>query len=575
MISLIKYLIGRNQLSGLKLHHETHGLLNAKYEVKEIFTSSFTGKSINAFYTVFYNAKTGIYISTKPHVLDEDKHKLYDHKDILDHSKLFSLGAPSRSDAETAAEASLQNNILNEIDRFDGHIRLLNELNEEIDAYKKISESSLTLIIDSNFKFEYFIIGFSLLLGKAGVGKSFLINSLCDDKSDASIVKLSPTAIAAININGQTIHSFFRFPPNIFDPSNSEYIKKDKRFSSFDYLIIDEISMVPGYLIDAIDKVLRLNNDPRKIFGGKVILAFGDLLQLEPVPARDPDAQKFIEQNYNGSYWFFDAKVFEDNPPDDSIFGKIYPSIIGHSKRHTDDKFIQFLDMFRKGKVEDQELFDEIAAIICSNQQSHHTTHLVTTNQFANEINLSQLKEIQAPNLLYESRINGTWEDSHPNDNQINLKKGAEIIFIKNDNNKNYFNGEKGVIESLNENSVVIKTKNNESIIVEYATWEKIKYVFNKETNKLDTEVIGTFSQLPIKLGWAITIHRSQGMTLDHITINFNTKFFAKGMLYVALSRVRKPSDIYVSDGKLTKSLVSSPEQRVIDFLKYFQILNS
>ena len=259
----------------------------------------------------------------------------------------------------------------------------------------------------------------------------------------------------------------------------------------------------------------------------------------------------------------------------EAIYGKIYPSIIGHSKRHTDDKFIQFLDMFRKGKVEDQELFDEIAAIICSNQQSHHTTHLVTTNQFANEINLSQLKEIQAPNLLYESRINGTWEDSHPNDNQLNLKKGAEIIFIKNDNNKNYFNGEKGVIESLNENSVIIKTKNNESITVEYATWEKIKYFYNTETNKLETKVIGTFSQLPIKLGWAITIHRSQGMTLDHITINCNTKFFAKGMLYVALSRVRKPSDIYVSDGKLTKSLVSSPEQRVIDFLKFFQILNS
>ncbi len=558
-------------LPGLKLHHDSYGLLEVKYEVTELFKFSETGKTTEIKYLVYYHAKMNIYCSTPPLLYNKDK--LFDQEDIIKRTNY--LGAPSKALAETAAEASLDLTIAEEAYEFDGHIRLLNKLNEEINAHQIFSPQSLIQVIDSNFKFENFFVGFSLLLGKAGVGKSFLINSLCEDMSDSSIVKLSPTAIAAININGQTIHSFFRFPPNIFDPSNSEYIKKDKRFSSFDYLIIDEISMVPGYLIDAIDKVLRLNNDPRKIFGGKVILAFGDLLQLEPVPARDSDAQKFIEQNYNGSYWFFDAKVFEDNPPDDSIFGKIYPSIIGHSKRHTDDKFIQFLDMFRKGKVDDQELFDEIGSTISSNEVSHLTTHLVTTNQFANEINLSQLKKIQAPNFLYESRISGIWEDSHPNDNQINLKKGAEVIFIKNDINKNYFNGEKGVIESLNENSVIIKTKNNESITVEYATWEKIKYFYNTETNKLDTKVIGTFSQLPIKLGWAITIHRSQGMTLDHITINCNTNFFAKGMLYVALSRVRKASDIYVSDGELTKSLVNSPEQRVIDFLKWFSILNS
>jgi len=220
--------------------------------------------------------------------------------------------------------------------------------------------------------------------------------------------------------------------------------------------------------------------------------------------------------------------------------------------------------------------FNEIASKICNNLQKKETTHLVTTNEKAKSINYSELEKIDADNFLFEARTTGNWGDSsYPNDNQINLKIGAEIIFIKNDTDKDYFNGEKGVVESLNNNNVIIKKNKSDTIIVEFATWEKIKYVYNSETNKLETEVIGTFSQLPLKLGWAITIHRSQGMTLDHVSIDLNMNFFAKSLIYVALSRVREFSDIYISNGNFNLDLFSLPDQRVIRFMKMFGFLNA
>ena len=560
------------------LHNDKFGVLEAKYKLKEVFKFSVNNKATIAEYLVYYHKEKNIYWCSDP--LRFNKEKLLKDLINLEDIKLladrnYRYGAPSISMAEAAAEASLENSLYSEISSFDGPTKLVTKLNNSPDAHKIFDNLEWIPLIDSNYSFDLFVVGFNLLCGKAGVGKSFLINSLNKKSKKLTIVKLAPTAIAAMNINGQTIHSFFKLPPNLLDPSDKSYLKKDKKFSSFSILIIDEISMVQGYIIDVIDKILRVNNDPNKMFGGKIILAFGDLLQLEPIPSRDVDAQQFMQNNYNGSYWFFDAKVFEDDPPQSSVKAKIFPTVISHSKRHEDPFFIEFLDMIRKGNVTNKEIFDDISSKISHNQKRANTTHLVATNQYANEINSFQLDKLEDEIHSYEARYSENWEENHPNDTTINLKSGADVIFIKNDINKTYHNGEKGKIKSLDENSVVIKKANGVTIKVEYATWEKIKYVYNNEKNKLETVVIAEFKQLPLKLGWAITIHRSQGMTLDHVTIDLNDDFFAKGMLYVALSRVRNLSDIYISNGNLNQTLMRTPDQKVINFMNFFGFLNA
>lgn len=530
---------------GLKIHHDLLGEFSVTQVVNDVVEHGITKKKGVVTYPIYYSEKHDIYFHgfSRPKQLNE---KFGEYREI-----------PA--------------------DKFIDRLNRLKLDTEEFSAIKaKANKKEFIPVIDSDFKLKWLHHGINLFSGKAGVGKSYLIKSFSSN-TRLTTVKLAPTAIAALNIGGSTIHSFFKLPPKLIDIENDDFITKEKKYSAFNFLIIDEISMVPGYLIDAIDKILRANNDPNKLFGGKIILAFGDLLQLEPIQERDPDALKFIQENYKGSYWFFDSKVLEDNPPYSSLVLKLFPVIIAHSKRHTDESFMKFLDIIRKGNIDasDLEFFNNTCKIINENPSQENTTWLVTRNDTAYAINNSKLEKIRGKSVDYEFNISGDWTEKFPNDESISLKVGAEIIFIKSDSDKQFINGEKGTIRKLGHHEVIVEKHNGGKITVRYLTWEKLRYIYNPDTKKLETEVIGTFSQLPLKLGWAITIHKSQGMTLDHISLNFKDPFFAKGMVYVAISRVRKLSDIYVSSGEISANVLQKPDQRVINFMDWIGIVNA
>jgi hypothetical protein len=528
-------------LYNLAVHHDVLGKFKMTHFIQGLFVhiEGTTSHEVIVEYPIFYSEKNNIYLPGRV--------------------------SPMGNHYDKAPE-----NIINRLNQFE-----TGEIGKKIMGNSV--EHRLIPVIDSNYNIESYFRGFNLLVGKAGVGKSHLIRSFYENYSK-SIVKVAPTALAAINIGGTTIHSFFNLPLRVIDVENdNNIITINKKYSSFDDLIIDEISMVPGYIIDAIDKILRANNDPNCLFGGKNVFAFGDLLQLEPIPSNDRDAQNFIDDNYSSSYWFFDAKALEDNPPDDSVYFKIYPTIIEYSKRHTDKSFIKFLDIVRKGKVleTDEELFYEKCSIINQNPEKDNTTYLTTRNDTARAINNEHIEKLLGKISHYESRVSGEWSHSFPNNEKISLKVGAEIIFIKNDYNKKFINGEKGKIKELGIQDIVVEKDDGSTIVVGYSVWKKIKYEYNTKTKTLDSVVVGTFSQLPIKLGWAITIHKSQGMTLNHISLFLNDTMFAKGMLYVTLSRVRNISDIFIKQGKMDSSLLQTPDQRMTDFMKWMGILNA
>jgi len=519
----------------LSVHHDVLGKFKMTHFIQDLFVHYEDNTLYDKIvvYPIFYSEKNDIYLS----------------------GEVFPIGPPYNKAPEK---------IINRLNQFE-----TGEIGKEI--MDGTVGQRLIPVIDSDYNIKSWHVGFNLLVGKAGVGKSHLIRSFCENNSK-SIVKVAPTALAAINIGGTTIHSFFNLPSRVIDIKNDNIITINEKYSSFTNLIIDEISMVPGYIIDTIDMILRANNDPNRVFGGKNVFAFGDLLQLEPIPSNDKDAQNFIDDNYSSSYWFFDADCIEG-----PNHWKIHPTIIEYSKRHTDKSFIKFLDIVRKGNVleADEELFYEKCSIINQNPEKDNTTYLTTRNNTARAINNEHIGKLLGKISHYESHVSGEWAHSFPNDEKISLKVGAEIIFIKNHYHKKFINGEKGKIKKLGIQDIVVEKDDGSTIVVGYSVWEKVKYEYNTKTKTLDSVVVGTFSQLPIKLGWAITIHKSQGMTLNHISLFLNDTMFAKGMLYVALSRVRNISDIFIKQGKMDSSLLQTPDQCVTDFMKLMGILNA
>ena len=528
-------------IPNLSLHHDEFG----RFKMTLFIQVLEGGEIVN--YPIFYSKSLKFYITKK--IIPKDSPDDYYFKTII-------------------------NKLNSNWDDYTDELRKHKKRKRNRKRWKRLNniyQRHLIPVIDSDYNIESWFVGFNLLVGKAGVGKSHLIRSFCENNSK-SIVKVAPTALAAINIGGTTIHSFFNLPSRVIDIKNDNIITINEKYSSFTNLIIDEISMVPGYIIDTIDMILRANNDPNRVFGGKNVFAFGDLLQLEPIPSNDKDAQNFIDDNYSSSYWFFDADCIEG-----PNHWKIHPTIIEYSKRHTDKSFIKFLDIVRKGNVleADEELFYEKCSIINQNPEKDNTIYLTTRNDTARAINNEHLDKLLGKISHYESHVSGEWAHSFPNDEKISLKVGAEIIFIKNHYHKKFINGEKGKIKKLGIQDIVVEKDDGSTIVVGYSVWEKVKYEYNTKTKTLDSVVVGTFSQLPIKLGWAITIHKSQGMTLNHISLFLNDTMFAKGMLYVALSRVRNISDIFIKQGKMDSSLLQTPDQCVTDFMKLMGILNA
>ncbi len=410
------------------------------------------------------------------------------------------------------------------------------------------------------------------LTGKAGTGKTTFLKAVVEQSSKRSIV-VAPTGVAAINAGGMTIHSFFQLPFSPFVPgakieSRFDFGKeKRKIISSLDLLIIDEISMVRSDLLDAIDSVLRRFRDRYKPFGGVQLLMIGDLQQLTPVVA--PDDERMLAPYYDTPY-FFGSKALAKIEYVTIQLEKVY--------RQQDDTFLTLLNHIREGHptADDLALLNARYQPAFVPQPNEGYIRLTTHNQMANNYNESELKKLSGRAYTYRAKIEGTFPDySYPTAETLVLKEGAQVMFVKNDpsGEHRYYNGRIGHVTLAEDNRLEVYCPGDaEAIEVEPLEWENARYTLNDQTREIETEVLGKFSQLPLRLAWAITIHKSQGLTFERAIIDASLSF-APGQVYVALSRCktlegmalasRIPPQVIISDERVD-SYISHQEEAAL-----------
>ena len=373
------------------------------------------------------------------------------------------------------------------------------------------------------------------LTGKAGTGKTTFLKTLVQRSRKRHIV-VAPTGVAAINAGGVTIHSFFQLPLTPHVPGakvESKYdFSREKRkiIASVDLLIIDEISMVRSDQLDAIDVVLRRFRDHGLPFGGVQLLMIGDLAQLTPVVT--PEDERMLKPYYDTPY-FFGSKALQQID---------YVTIqLEHVYRQQDLSFIDILNQVRTGHPSQQAL-DMLNSRVATRTLPDGAIRLTTHNQLANFYNESQLQQIQSRAFMFKAKIEGTFPDySYPTADTLVLKRDAQVMFVKNDPSGKhlYYNGRIGHVTYVDQNKILVLCEGDtEAIEVEPLQWDNSRYTLNEKTREIENEVIGTFTQYPLRLAWAITIHKSQGLTFDRAIIDANQSF-APGQVYVALSRCR------------------------------------
>ncbi|MDE6702818.1 MAG: AAA family ATPase [Muribaculaceae bacterium] len=379
------------------------------------------------------------------------------------------------------------------------------------------------------------------LTGRAGTGKTTFLHNV-QKMVDKNFITLAPTGIAAILAGGDTIHSFFGLPLQPCTPGTCGKINelRIRTLMHADTIIIDEVSMVRCDIMDAIDFNLRRimkNNTP---FGGKQMIFVGDLFQLSPVVKYGPERDLLIDLYGSDNFFFFNSKAVRRIRMVKIEFRKVY--------RQNDIKFLNILDNIRLNRISQRDL-SILNTRVKRPLKNDIVITLASLNQTADEINERKLAAIKEPEFLYEGTIEGRFEEKRlPVAEKLILKVGAQVMFARNDPEKRWVNGTLGIVSKLTKDEITVTLNNGTVHIVPNCRWDSYSFTYDSETKKMKKEIIGSFHQFPLKLAWAITIHKSQGMTFDKLKIDLSKGMFAAGQLYVALSRVTSLNGLYLTD---------------------------
>ena len=399
--------------------------------------------------------------------------------------------------------------------------------------------------------------------GRAGTGKSTLLGYLRDN-SKQQVVVCAPTGVAAYNVGGITIHSLFGFPFGVLTASDvARHLGRRARevLRGIDMLIIDEVSMVSANLMDGIDVALRVaRGKPKVPFGGCKVVMFGDPYQLAPVPARGTELQQLVELDYK-SQWFFDAKVWLQERMEIFELIEIF--------RQRDPEFKRILNAIRVGEV-NQELVDEINTAGNRFPPHEDVIRLATVNATVDQVNANRLAKLTSEERFFQSSFStgdaSAFNNALPAESTLHLKVGAQVMFIKNDDQKpiknadgvmswRWVNGTIGKVVGFGDGNYVLVEADGEVHTVGVSTWQKVRYLieeeFNEGTGKFDEtlvpEILAEFKQIPLRLAWAVTVHKSQGQTYDEVIVDMGSGAFSSGHTYVALSRVRSLEGLYLT----------------------------
>jgi ATP-dependent exoDNAse (exonuclease V) alpha subunit len=397
------------------------------------------------------------------------------------------------------------------------------------------------------------------ITGKAGTGKSTLLR-LFRHYTKKKLAILAPTGVAALHVNGQTIHSFFGFPPRVFNMDELK-VRNRKLYKSIDAIVIDEVSMVRADMVDQIDQFMRrYGKTPGIPFGGCQLIFFGDLYQLPPVIST-PEEMLYFRNHYESPY-FFSAKVFKQIPINMIELHQVF--------RQDSLHFIRLLDNIRSNQFDEDDLEDLNQRFDPDAQGLDNYIVLSARNQTVNEINTKRLEALATEQKTYLATVSRDFNPQvAPTETALHLKIGAQVMFVINDTEKRFVNGTIGKVIQMDIDTVKVRLTNDEGdetdIDVKASTWEVHRHSVS-ESGEIKAEITGSFTQIPLKLAWAITIHKSQGKTFDRVIIDLGKGAFEHGQTYVALSRCRTLEGIVLKAKLRPQDVMTDPV--VVEFME-------